>query len=352
MRSVSSVRALFRAAPIARRNTEIGRRENVLVAKPDARPRQQRGGPLEPQRLVLEEPRQPFSGGGVPRAQTQVLTDALLMLGDRLLPAGVDVDRLGVRPPVCRAANLRISPSISRGACCGNLPSTRTKATWYAKPNRLWGPRRRAISRRSASSMEHDAFHVPITVRYNSRRCIPWTGREKTVAYLRVSTAQQDVRSQRLAILEYARKHDLRIDDFIEATASGQASEKRRRLDELLNGLQRGDRLIVSELSRLGRSLGQIVAILDALAKAGVAFVALKEDIRVEGKRDIQTKVMTTLFALFAEVERDLISERTREGLAKARASGRKLGRPKGSLGVSRLDGKGGRDPALPRAAR
>ncbi len=68
--------------------------------------------------------------------------------------------------------------------------------------------------------------------------------------------------------------------------------------------------------------------------------MALKENIRVEGKRDIQTKVMTTLFALFAEVERDLISERTREGLARARPSGRKLGRPKGSLGVSRLDGK------------
>ena len=144
----------------------------------------------------------------------------------------------------------------------------------------------------------------------------------KTVAYLRVSTPQQDASSQRLAILEYARKHDLHIDDFIEATASGQASEKRRRL------------------SRLGRSLGQVVAVLDALAKAGVAFVALKENIRIEGKRDIQTKVMTTLFALFAEVERDLISERTREGLARARASGRKLGRPKGSLGVSRLDGK------------
>ena len=126
------------------------------------------------------------------------------------------------------------------------------------------------------------------------------------------------------------------IDDFIGATASGQASEKRRRLDELISVLQRGDRLVVSELSRLGRSLGQIVAILDALTKEGVAFVALKENIRVEGKRDIQTKVMTTLFALFAEVERDLISGRTREGLAKARSSGRKLGRPKGSLGVSR----------------
>ena len=122
---------------------------------------------------------------------------------------------------------------------------------------------------------------------------------------------------RRCPILEYARKHDFRIDDFIEATASGQASEKRRRLDELMSVLQRGDRLVVSELSWLGRSLGQIVAILDALAKAGIAFVALKENIRVEGTRDIQTKVMTTLFALFAEVERDLISERTREGLAK-----------------------------------
>ena len=162
----------------------------------------------------------------------------------------------------------------------------------------------------------------------------------KTVAYLRVSTAQQDLHSQRLAILEYARKHNFPIDDFIEATASGQASEKRRRLHELTSVLERGDRLVVSELSRLGRSLGQIIAILDALAKAGVFFVALKENIRVEGSRDIQAKVMTTLFALFAEVERDLISERTREGLAKARAAGRKLGRPKGSLGVSRLDGK------------
>ena len=65
----------------------------------------------------------------------------------------------------------------------------------------------------------------------------------KTVAYLRVSTPQQDASSQRLAILEYARKHDLHIDDFIEATASGQASEKRRRMDELTNALQPGDRL-------------------------------------------------------------------------------------------------------------
>ena len=94
--------------------------------------------------------------------------------------------------------------------------------------------------------------------------------------------------------------------------------------------LQPGDQLVVTELSRLGRSLGQIVAILDALAKEPVSFIAIKENIRVEDKQDIQTKVMTTLFALFAELERDLISERTREGLARARSTGKKLGRPKG----------------------
>ena len=98
--------------------------------------------------------------------------------------------------------------------------------------------------------------------------------------------------------------------------------------------LEPGDRLVVSELSCLGRSLGEVVALLDAIAKASVAFIAVKENIRFEGRQDLHTKVMTTLFALFAEVERDLISERTREGLAKAKSSGKTLGRPKGSLGV------------------
>ena len=135
----------------------------------------------------------------------------------------------------------------------------------------------------------------------------------KTVAYLRVSTAQQDAGSQRLTILEYARRQGFRIDDFIEATASARTSAKRWRLDQLMAVLEPGDRLVVSELSRLGRSLGEVVALLDAIAKASVAFVAVKENIRFEGRQDLQTKVMTTLFALFAEVERDLISERTRE---------------------------------------
>ena len=70
--------------------------------------------------------------------------------------------------------------------------------------------------------------------------------------------------------------------------------------------LERGDRLVVSELSRLGRSLGQIVGLLDQLVKQGIAVIAIKENLRIEGQQDMQTKVMTTLFALFAEIERDL----------------------------------------------
>jgi DNA invertase Pin-like site-specific DNA recombinase len=110
----------------------------------------------------------------------------------------------------------------------------------------------------------------------------------------------------------------------------------------LLGELAVGDRLVVSELSRLGRSLGQVIQIVDELVKRKVRFTAIKESIRFEGKQDLQTKVMIALFGLFAEVERDLISERTKEGLAAARAKGRLLGRKKGSLGKSKLDGKEG----------
>src|SRR5258708_14194502 len=81
-------------------------------------------------------------------------------------------------------------------------------------------------------------------------------------------------------------------------------------------------------------------AFVDELVKRKIRFTAIKESIHFEGKQDLQTKVMVALFGLFAEVERDLISERTREGLASARAKGRLLGRPKGVLGKSRLDGK------------
>jgi DNA invertase Pin-like site-specific DNA recombinase len=164
----------------------------------------------------------------------------------------------------------------------------------------------------------------------------------KTIAYLRVSMGSQDLANQKLAVLDYARQKRFGIDRFVEVQASSRKGRDQRRIEELLDSLAAGDRLVISELSRLGRSLGQVIQIVDELVKRKVRFTAIKEGIRFEGKQDLQTKVMIALFGLFAEVERDLISERTKEGLAAARAKGRLLGRPKGSLGTSKLNGKEG----------
>ena len=162
----------------------------------------------------------------------------------------------------------------------------------------------------------------------------------RTIAYLRVSTGGQELSSQRMAILDYAHNHRLQIDEFFEMQSSSRKSLKARGIDELFAGMYAGDLMLASELSRLGRSVGQIIQIVDKLVKNKIRFIAIKENIHLDGKQDIQSKMMVTMFGLFAEIERDLISERTREGLIAARAKGRVLGRPKGSRGPSRLDGK------------
>ena len=158
--------------------------------------------------------------------------------------------------------------------------------------------------------------------------------------YIRVSTDRQNTENQKLVILEYANKKSLTIDNFIEVKMSSKRSTKERKIDELLDQIQEGDFLIVAELSRLGRSVGQIAILMDQLIKRKIRVVCLKENIKLNGKTNIQNKVMITMFSLFAEIERDLISERTKEGLARARAQGKLLGRPKGTLGKSKLDGK------------
>jgi DNA invertase Pin-like site-specific DNA recombinase len=163
----------------------------------------------------------------------------------------------------------------------------------------------------------------------------------KTIAYLRISTGGQALNNQRLAILNYAHNHRLQIDEFLEVQVSSRKSMKERGIDGLFAGISIGDLVLVSELSRLGRSVGQVIQIVDELVKHKIRFIAIKENICLDGvKQDMQSKVMVTMFGLFAEIERDLISERTREGLNAARAKGRILGRPKGSFGPSRLDGK------------
>ncbi|HOD71607.1 MAG TPA: recombinase family protein [Deltaproteobacteria bacterium] len=160
------------------------------------------------------------------------------------------------------------------------------------------------------------------------------------LSYIRVSTNTQDVKNQRYEILEYARTHDLTIDRFIEIEISSRKDRKQRRIDEILQELSPGDTLVVSELSRLGRSTGEVIELVNELVRKKVRFIAIKQNLNINNGHDMTSKIIVTLFGLMAELERDLISMRTREALAAKKAQGKILGRPKGSLGKSKLDGK------------
>lgn len=159
----------------------------------------------------------------------------------------------------------------------------------------------------------------------------------KIVAYLRASTNKQDLSHQRLEILEFARGKQLTIDDFIEVTISSRKTSKDRRIDELLALLQEADTLIVTELSRLGRSTAEVITLVNALVERDIRLIVIKQNLDMY-KHDMQSKVMITLFSLFAELERDMISLRTKEALAAKKAQGLSLGKPKGTLQKSKFD--------------
>jgi DNA invertase Pin-like site-specific DNA recombinase len=123
---------------------------------------------------------------------------------------------------------------------------------------------------------------------------------------------------------------------------SSRKDKDKRRITELFDKLKGEDTLIVAELSRLGRSTVEVISMVNTLIDMKVRFIAIKQNLVINGKNDIQTKVMITMFSLFSELERDMISNRTVEALKAKRAAGIKLGRPNGRLGISRLDDKRG----------
>lgn len=159
---------------------------------------------------------------------------------------------------------------------------------------------------------------------------------QQIIGYLRVSTIDQSVEKNEGAILRFANKKDFGKVAFVSEKVSGMKSWKNRKLFDLVESLQPGDKLIVSELSRLGRSLVEVLEILNILKDKDVSVYSVKENFKLNGD-DIQSKMMRTMLGLFAEIERDLISARTKEGIAAARAKGVTLGRPRGP-GKSRLD--------------
>ncbi len=159
----------------------------------------------------------------------------------------------------------------------------------------------------------------------------------KTLAYLRASTDKQDTNNQKLEILEYARKQDLKIDDFIELTISSRKSPKQRRIEELTHRLDPSDTLIVTELSRLGRSTAEVIALINALVEKSIRVIILKQNLDIR-QHDMNSKIIITLFSLFGELERDLVSSRTKEALAAKKAQGQILGKPRGTIQKSKFD--------------
>jgi len=161
----------------------------------------------------------------------------------------------------------------------------------------------------------------------------------KILAYLRTSTDKQDLNNQRLEILEYARRNDFRINDFIEISISSRKNRRLRRIDELLQKLSVGDTLIVTELSRLGRSTGEVISLIDDLMGSDITVIIIRQNLKLDKHQDdMQSITMVTMLSLFAQMERTMISRRTKEALATKKAQGVILGKPKGTIQTSQFD--------------
>ena len=146
------------------------------------------------------------------------------------------------------------------------------------------------------------------------------------IGYIRVRTDKQTYAHQRFEIEQYAKNYGLNIDDWVEEKISSRKALKNRKLGELLEDLQENDILISCEISRLGRSLLEVMRILETCLSKNCQVWTLKENYRLGN--DIQSKVLAFAFGLAAEIERNLISQRTKSSLANLKASGKKLGRP------------------------
>jgi len=158
-------------------------------------------------------------------------------------------------------------------------------------------------------------------------------------AYVRVSTDNQTVENQKFEIKKFSEANNLKVGKWIEESISGMKILQERKLGKLLKQMKKNDILICSELSRLGRNLLMIMGILNACMERKIKVWTIKDNYRLGD--DINCKVLAFAFGLSAEIERNLISERTKEALARKKAEGLTLGRPNGSKNkTNKLKGK------------
>lgn len=155
--------------------------------------------------------------------------------------------------------------------------------------------------------------------------------------YIRVSTDQQTVKNQRYEIERFCKSNKLNIGQWIEETISGTVAPSKRQLGSLLSGISKGDMIVCSELSRLGRNLFMLMSIISHCHEVGAKIWTIKDGYRLDD--GIQSKVLAFAFGLAAEIERDLIAQRTKEALARCKAEGKVLGRRPGKAASVRLSG-------------
>ncbi len=160
-----------------------------------------------------------------------------------------------------------------------------------------------------------------------------------TYAYIRVSTDKQNTENQHFEIEKFSKERNIKIDEWIEETISGTIEYESRRLGQLFKSFKRGDTLIITEVSRLGRNLMHIMSFLNYCMQRKIIVLTVKE--RYELGNNINSKILAFAFGLSAEIERNLISQRTREALARLRKGGGPIGRPIGSTPEQhKLEGK------------
>lgn len=162
-----------------------------------------------------------------------------------------------------------------------------------------------------------------------------------TYGYVRVSTGDQTAESQKNLVSRYCMDKRMLIDEWIAIEKSSRKSTKERRIEELIQKLAPGDVVIVSELSRLGRSIREVLHIIERIVKekqCKIMMIKQNLDIDSNNTNDMANKILLTVFSMLAELERDFISERTKEGLNALKAKGITLGKPKGTVQSSMYD--------------
>ena len=146
--------------------------------------------------------------------------------------------------------------------------------------------------------------------------------------YVRVSTDKQSTENQRFEIENYSKAKGFRIERWVDETISGTTSVSDRQLGRLLKQIRKGDTLVTTELSRLGRNLMQVMSFLHQCMERDIIVLTVKE--RYELGNNINSKILAFAFSLSAEIERNLISQRTKEALARLKKEGHQIGRGKG----------------------